>query len=136
MSILEHFAEEEFAFWQSLQGEPQLGWTPSNSTSQALEAFRAVKSGQGLLLNFSGISTRSSSQFIQIFDESAPPASGDVPVIVFGVPAGSASAPIPFSGSFPPRGRRFYRGIQFANSSTLATYTAGSADCWFDVQYL
>lgn len=104
---------------------------PENSTSNALEASRVVKAGAGTLFGFSGFSNRGSSQFILVFDALAVPAAGAIPVIVLTVPT---VANFSYDGGF--RGRAFHSGIVICNSSTAATLTIGSADCWFDAQYV
>lgn len=114
-----------------LAGESGPGGFPCNSTSNALENSRVVKSGAGLLYGFSGFNNKAGSQFIQVFDASAVPADGAVPVFVMTVPTVAN-----FSVSWGTVGRAFSRGIVLVNSSTAATKTVGSADCWFDVQYV
>jgi hypothetical protein len=104
---------------------------PDNASSGALSQFLVVKSGAGKLYGASILSTKAGSQFIQIFDSTGPPASGAVPVFVATV-SGSSNLGL-YWGSV---GRWFSRGIVIANSSTSATQTAGSADCWFDAQYI
>ena len=102
---------------------------PLNFTSIAYENAHVALAGSGRLYGFTVYSSRSSSQFILIFDATAIPATGAVPVLVF--PIGAAAVVAGYWGSV---GRWFDRGIVIANSSTGPTYTAGSADCWFDVQ--
>jgi hypothetical protein len=101
----------------------------SNVTTSALAASLQVKSSAGTLFMLTGYNNKASNQFIQIHNSTAP-SGGAAPVITFTVPANSN-----FSFDFGMYGRYFSTGIYVVNSSTVATYTAGSADCWFDAQY-
>tara|TARA_R110000868_G_scaffold68692_3_gene203111 strand:- start:100 stop:336 length:237 start_codon:yes stop_codon:yes gene_type:complete len=74
--------------------------------------------------------SKGSAQFIQIHNATALPADASVPVAVYTV-AASSNLTIDFGN----RGRTNSVGIVVCNSSTGATKTIGSADCWFDVQY-
>jgi len=103
----------------------------SNSTSNALESSRIVKSGATRLYGFSGTNTKASAQFILAFDATAIPANGAVPKFVM-----TAAASSDFWVSWTPGWRDFPDGCVLCNSSTAATLTIGSADCWFDAQYL
>lgn len=103
----------------------------SNSTSNALEASRIVKSGKTRLYGFSGTNTNAAAQFILAFDRTAVPSNGAVPVFVM-----RAAASSDFWVSWTPGWRNFADGCILCNSSTAATLTIGSADCWFDAQYL
>ena len=118
---------------------PLLGWgTPSddvrllplNNRSNKLESSRVIKTGPGLLYGFTVTNTNASSQFIQIFDAATLPADGATPDEVFNVP-GSVSYPI----AWIPW-RTFNTGIIICNSSTAATKTIGSADCFFAAQFV
>lgn len=106
---------------------------PRSTYSGAYVATLLVKGGWATLYGFSGYNSKTSAQFIQVFNlgSTVALATGAVPVIVISVPAASN-----FSFDAGIHGRRFSRGIVIANSSTGPTYTAGSADCWFDVQYV
>lgn len=114
-----------------LAGEFEAPGIPLNSTSNALENSRIVKAGAGLLFGLSGFNNKGSAQFIQIFDSATVPADGVVPVVVLTVPT---VANFSLDWVFP--GRFFVRGIVITNSSTAATKTIGSADCWIDAQYI
>ena len=103
----------------------------SNSTSNQLENARVVKSGKCRLYGFSGTNTKASAQFILAFDATAIPANGAVPKFVM-----TAAASSDFWVSWTPAWRDFPDGCILCNSSTAATLTIGSADCWFDAQYL
>jgi hypothetical protein len=102
----------------------------TNSTSIVYEASRLVCGQPCRLFGFTGYNSKASAQFIQVLDASIIPATGAVPVITFTVPATSN-----FSWDDNPNGRLMAKGIIVVNSSTGPTYTAGSADCWFDVQF-
>lgn len=104
---------------------------PFNGGSQALEAGRQIMTGQAFLLAFTVLNTNAVAQYVQLHDVTAPPASGAIPSVVYTV-AGASNLVVAWS--IP--GRRFHRGIYVTNSSTAATLTAGSGDCFFDVQYI
>lgn len=109
------------------------GEFPRNASSFAYVNALLVKGGWTTLYGFSGYNSKTSTQFVQVFNlgDLVSLTSGAVPVIVVAVPAASN-----FSFDAGIHGRRFSRGLVIANSSTGATYTAGSADCWFDVQFV
>src|SRR5690348_15378178 len=118
---------------------PLVGWgtpdqdqalEPLNVHSNVYEATRLVKSGPGVLYGFTVYSSKASSQFIQVFDSATAPASGAVPATVLTVGATSNVA-----ANWIP-GRTFLYGCWIVNSTTGPTYTAGLADCWFDVQFI
>jgi hypothetical protein len=71
-----------------------------------------------------------STQYIQIHNASSLPADTAVPIYVFKAPGGAS-----FSLDLSPYGDYFSTGIVVCNSSTIATKTIGSADCWFIAQY-
>ncbi|KKL44593.1 hypothetical protein LCGC14_2364130 [marine sediment metagenome] len=102
----------------------------ADATTTALATSLVVKAKAGTLYGLTGDNNKSSEQFIQIHDAAALPANGAVPKIVFRVPATKS-----FSLDYN-KGREFQIGIVICNSSTAATKTIGSADCWFDVQYI
>ena len=104
---------------------------PHNSHSIALAASQRVLSGAGYLVSFTVSNTNAAAQFIQFHDSQTAPGSGAIPSVVYTV-AGSSDK----IATFVLPGRYFERGIWVVNSSTSATLTAGSADCWFDVQFL
>ena len=108
----------------------QLEGYPLSASSQALQSVFNATSGPARLFGFQVYNNKNAAQFIQLFDSILAPASGAVPVAVYTVGTVS-NLPI----AYPWPGRWFSRGIWLANSSTAATLTAGSADCYFDVQY-
>lgn len=103
----------------------------SNSTSNSYESSRIVKAGNGRLFGLSGYNSKSSAQFILGFDRTTLPSNGAVPAFVM-----TALATDNFWVSWAPNWRNFTDGWVFTNSSTAQTLTLGSADCWFDAQYL
>jgi hypothetical protein len=115
-------------FW--VQGEHGQPW-PLNSSSPGYEASRVVKAGAGKLYGFTVYNSSGSTQFIQVHDAPGVPADGAVPCLVFSVATVSAV----FVG-FADVGRSFEQGCVLCNSSTGPTKTIGSADCFFDAQYI
>lgn len=114
-----------------LAGEISSAGLPLNSSSNALEAFRVVKAGAGTLFGFTVFNNKNAAQFIQLHDARELPADGAVPVFTISV------ATVTDRGvAWVIPGRFFTRGIILCNSSTLATKTIASADCFFDVQYI
>lgn len=124
-------AEELQTSWfRGVVSELLVSGLPLNTHSNAYENERHVKSGPGLLFGFSAYSSNAAAQFIQVHDSHDAPASGAVPVAVFTV---GAAGHIAISYIFPGRFHQY--GIWVVNSSTGPTYTAGTADTFFDVQF-
>lgn len=119
--------EEEIAYLK------ERGRFPLSVNSGKKVSSLLVKSGGGSLFSLSGFTSRTSPQYIQIYDAIAAPAASAVvngPVIYV------LAGPINFSVSFGTYGRRFFAGIFIANSTVDQTYTAGAADTIFDCQYV
>lgn len=107
------------------------GSFPSNYTSSGYEKSAVVKTGRATLYGFTVRTSRTSAQWIQIHDRGAVPSSGNVPRFFFDIAAASTLFVM-----YGMLGRRFDSGCIIVNSTTDTTYTAGSADCWFDCQYV
>ena len=118
--------------WKAIRaGEFESAGAPLNNHTLALANSLVVKSGAGLLFGISGFNNKNAAQFIQIFDAQSVPADGAIPDVILTVPT---VANFSMDWIFP--GRFFQQGIVIVNSSTAATKTIGSADCWIDAQYL
>ena len=106
---------------------PSHGQTTFTPNSRgAYEASRVLKDSAGTLLCLTGYNSKTSSQFIQIFDARTLPANGAAPIATFIVEATSN-----FSYSVPMPGLQCRFGITVSNSSTGPTKTIGAADCYF-----
>ena len=102
---------------------------PRNSVSPGLEAIRPVLGNTGWLYGFTVYNSNAGAQFILLFDQLERPTAGQT-----GIPFKVNGASNLFVG-WTPLPRFMERGAWLANSSTEPTLTAGSADCFFDVQY-
>lgn len=102
---------------------------PLNKSSNALGASLVAYTGYCFLISFTVLNTNASAQFVQIHDARTLPADGAIPAVVYTV-AGASNLTI----AFTMPGRKFLAGIVLCNSSTSATKTIGSADCFFDTQ--
>lgn len=122
MSSLSH----EVVEWEQGEGYERL---PDNFHSNGL-ATSIVIPGAHVLYGFTVSNTNAAAQYIQVFDLSALPSDGAVPAVLF-TAAGASDKGVQW---LPPR--KMLEGIVICNSSTAGSKTIGSADCFFDVQYL
>jgi len=101
----------------------------NQKSTSAAAASLVIKLGPGRLTHLIGYNAKVSAQFIQLHDATALPADAAVPIAVITVAASSN-----FQIQLPPDGLDFNTGIVVCNSSTYATKTIGSADCFFTAQ--
>ena len=94
--------------------------------SNAAAASLVIKASAGTLMSLVGYNGNASAQFIQVHNTTTVVADTAVPIYSFTVPATSN-----FSLDVPVSGSPFTTGIMACNSSTQATKTIGSSDCWF-----
>ena len=103
--------------------------TVSLASSTAYEASRIVKDGAGTLFSLSGYNS-GPAQFLQVHNSATLPANGAAPAMLLAIPAQSTFA---FEWD---KGVVLSAGIVVSNSSTGATKTIGSADCYFTATYI
>ena len=89
-----------------------------------------VVPGRIVVYGFTVYNTKASAQYLNVFDANTLPADGAVPLFSFQLAANSG-----VGFGWQPNGRQFQTGLVLCNSSTDATKTIGSADCFFDVQF-
>lgn len=89
-----------------------------------------VVPGRVVVYGFTAYSSLASAQWLHVFDANIVPGTGAVPLFAWNVAANSG-----VGFAFPPQGRQFQTGLVLANSTTETTFTAGAANCFFDVQF-
>jgi hypothetical protein len=102
---------------------------PENFNVGALRNAIVVP-GNIVVSGFTVYSTNAAAQFLCVFDANTVPADGAVPLWSWPLAAHNG-----VGFGWPSNGRRFKTGLVLCNSSTDATKTIGSSDCFFDVQY-
>ena len=95
----------------------------------AAAASGVIKASPGILNKVIGHNDKASTQYIQLFDAAAVPSDTAVPKMVI-VAAADSNFEIDLGD-----GASFNTGMAWSNSSTLATKTIGSADCWLNAVY-
>jgi len=98
----------------------------STVASTAYENARVLKASAGTAMMIAGYNSKTTAQFIQIFNTTSVPADATAPLMPLYV-----FAQQPFAFSIPTTGMPFTTGITVCNSSTGPTKTIGSADCYF-----
>lgn len=100
--------------------------------STALAASLIIKSGPGTLYKLVVYNGKNAAQYIQLHDSATLPSDTAVPVMTFSVPTlGTMELPI-----HNLKGLNFANGIVVCNSTTAATKTIGTTDCWFHAIYV
>ena len=102
---------------------------PLNYNVESLQNAVVVP-GRIVVYGFTVYNSKASAQYLNVFDANAVPADAQVPLFSFQLAAHSG-----VGFGFQPNGRQFQTGLVLCNSSTDATKTIGSADCFFDVQF-
>lgn len=95
-------------------------------STTAAAASLVVKSGKGRLIALYAYNAKGSAQFIQVHDSAALPDEAAVPILTQTVATVANMTPI----QIPEGGIPFVNGLVVCNSSTAATKTIGSADCF------
>lgn len=95
--------------------------------STAFEASHILKASPGTAISITGYSSKGSAQYILVFDSATVPSNGAIPRLppVLVPPTSNFSIDVPITGC------PFLTGITICNSSTAATKTIGTTDCWF-----
>ncbi len=121
--------------WSAQLTENQSGNNPTKVfSSTASENKPIVSTAGGSVLNVLGYTSQTTDLFIQIFDTNAVPAEASVPLAVFIIPGRTGGSS--FSLAIPNGGLPCSTGIVICNSSTAATKTVGSSNCFFTVSYV
>ena len=107
----------------------QPNMTPTNF-NRGVKLASIVLPGHLIVYGWTVYNTKASAQFLNVFDNATLPADTSVPLFSWAL---AANTGVGFS--WAPQGREFVSGLVLNNSSTDATKTIGSSDCFFDVQY-
>ena len=105
----------------------RIGAAPEAPQGSAAQVASRTVVGTVRVYDIVGYNNKASDQYILVFDAAALPPNGTVPRFVITAPAG-----FPFSLSWA-NGRVFSNGCVVCTSSTPATLTIGSADCFIDI---
>jgi len=100
----------------------------ATANAGALAAALAVTTSRARLFSVT-VTNTGPDQWIQLHDSATAPSGGAVPKISIPMQSGQFAS-FDFSD-----GRLFINGIYVANSTTVATFTAGAADCLIDASY-
>lgn len=103
---------------------------PPDNFSEGRLANSIVVPGNIVVYGWTIYNTKGSAQYVNVFDASTVPADTSVPLFSWPVAANNG-----VGFAWPANGRWFKTGLVLCNSSTDATKTIGSVDCFFDVQY-
>lgn len=105
--------------------------SPTRFTNAGANATLNVKATAGNVFSCSCLNTNAASRYLQLHDTATVPAGGATPAYTFLVPTGAMVGI--GTDFFTNGGAHFVNGIAFAFSTTLATYTAGTAGEQFTV---
>ena len=94
-------------------------------------ASGVIRRGPTRLYQLYGFNNKASAQYIQVFDAAAVPADG----AVASLPPLFVAATSAFFYDLGEIGAFFPAGLSWSNSSSLATKTIGSADCWLHASF-
>jgi len=117
---------------------PASGPTSVTGTENSAVVFIAAPGTSQNVLLVAVQNYGASAEVAMLFDASALPANGAIPVASCAVPAGSANAPGQCSFSWPGTGRPNSQGIVVACSTTGKTLTVDATaggNCYFQVLY-
>lgn len=106
--------------------------SPTRFVNAGANASLNVKASSGNVFSISCVNVNVVTRYIQLHNTATVPAGGDVPVCSWPVVATSGITLIG-TDFFTNGGSNFSTGIAFAFSTTLATYTAGSAADQFTI---
>lgn len=112
------------------RAQTDAGGVLNATTTGGVVASLVVKANAGNLIKVKGWNNQAGTRYIQVFDATALPANGTIPLITHQV---SGTSNFEFDcGEF---GRPFTTGIVIATSTTATTLTVAAANILVDAQY-